>query len=105
MYFKEPRGHPELDGSKRLRAVMKKAGWWTGKTHGNQFQRDWPDLFCCHKSFGIRWIETKSTTGKLSVGQGNLAAEWARFGVGVWVLRDERDYEWLFREPNWWRFV
>ena len=103
--FRQPRGKPEAEGASRLKALMKKEGWKIYRTHGNLYQRDFPDLYCLHKIHGQRWVETKSPTGKLSIGQGRQFGEWAGLGVGVWVLRDEKDYQWLFKEANWWRFV
>ena len=111
MEFRQPRGQPEADGAARLKALMKKEGWKIYRTHGNLYQRDFPDLRCLHKLHGARWVETKSrgtdssSGGKLSIGQAKQFAEWAEYGDHVWVLRDEKDYQWLFKEPNWWRFV
>jgi len=104
MEFKKPRGKPEKAGSDRLRELMKQEGWYTKKTHGSMFSEDWPDLYAMHPKFGQRWIETKAPKGALSDGQIKEFHIWSKHGVGVWVLRDEKDYKWLFEEPNWYKF-
>lgn len=105
MIFKELRKKPEYDGARRLRNLMENLGWLTKKSHGNAYQSGWPDLFCSHPQFGQRWIETKAHNGRLSEIQIKEFIEWTKFGVKIWVLRDEKDYGWLFQNPNWWQWA
>ena len=102
MDYKQPRLQPEQAGAKRLKTLMQRAGWEIDKTHGNVYMKGWPDYYAAHKRFGTRWIETKASgTGQLSLGQIEFFNRWTRAGVGIWVLRDEKDYPWLFERPNW----
>lgn len=105
MEFKRPRGKPEKTGSDRLRDVMHKEGWYTKKTHGSMYSKSWPDIYAMHPLHGQRWIETKAPSGELSYEQIQEFALWAKHNVGVWVLRDEKDYKWLLEEPNWYKFA
>ena len=95
----------EKESAQALRFLMLSKGWMVRKTHGSKFSSDWPDLFCAHPEYGIRWIETKSfrENHKLSSGQVQEFIKWAKYGVGVWVLRGPQDYPLLF-EPSNWRF-
>lgn len=106
MDYRKPREKKDLEsaGSERLRAFMRREGWGTWKTHGNVFQKGWPDIYASHPIHGQRWIETKTIDGRLERTQVDLFAEWARYGVQVWVLRDEKDYRWLFKQANAWEF-
>lgn len=104
MDFKRPRGKPEHTGQERLRRLMELEGWYVRKTHGSIFSRDWPDLFAMHPKHGTRWIECKTEDGQLSDGQVKEFHTWSKHNVGVWVLRNELDYKWLFEEPNWYMF-
>lgn len=105
MDYKKPRGKPEKEGSDRLREALSKMGWYTKKTHGSMFSENWPDLYLMHPVHGSRWVETKCANGELSYGQVQEFAKWGKMGVGVWVLRDEKDIKWLFEDPNWYKFT
>lgn len=84
---------------------MEIEGWLVEKVHGNIYQAGWPDLYCFHRTFGQRWIETKVHNGYLRQTQIDKFTKWQQYGIGIWVLRDERDYEWLFKDPNWHKFI
>ena len=105
MDYKKPRGKPEKEGSDRLRLHLAKMGWYVKKTHGSMFSENWPDLYAIHALHGPRWIETKTPNGELSYGQIQEFNKWGQLGVGVWVLRDEKDIKWLFEDPNWHKFA
>lgn len=105
MQFKGPRRQDEKRGSDKLRAFLQQRGWNVEKTHGSQYQSGWPDLYAMHPNYGERWIETKTDSGRIRNSQRIKFTKWRRFGVKVWILRDEKDYEWLFGEPNWWRWL
>lgn len=105
MDFKKPRGKPEKEGQTRLVKLMTREGWYCKKTHGSMFSQDWPDLFALHPLHGCRWVEMKTPTGTLSHGQIAEFSMWMKHGQGVWVCRDEKDYPFLFKEPNWFLFT
>jgi hypothetical protein len=72
------------------------------------FQSGFPDLFCCHKSYGIRWVEVKNPE-KYSFTAAQLT-DFPMFnahGVGIWVLvaATEEEYKKLFRPQNWYQYT
>lgn len=83
-------------------------GWYVRATHGNLYQMGFPDLFACHTSYGIRWIEVKnplrySFTPAQVVEFPKMVAN----GAGVWILTaaTEEEYLKLFKPCNWWQFL
>ena len=64
------------------------------------FQSGLPDYWCVHRKYGTRWIETKTDLGSLTESQWRVFAQIVKHGGGIWVLRDERDYLLLFKDPN-----
>jgi hypothetical protein len=88
----------------QLKSFLKTRDWLVKKTHGNEYQSGFPDLFCYHKRYGLRWIEVKvSKTGHLQGSQIEFFRELAAVGCGVWILTAANDaqYQLLFKEPNW----
>ncbi len=82
--------------------------WSVRSTHGNLHQWGFPDLFCCHMSFGARWVECKCPTGyRFTSAQLEYFPELNSHGVGVWVIVAATDYEYekLFKPQNWWHYI
>ena len=105
MEFKEPRSKPEKEGADRLIKFMKSRGWYMfPRLHGSMFQKGYPDSLWGHKAFGQRFIEFKIRTGGLEPSQVEIFTKMAAYGIGVWVLYDERYYNKLFEPPNWWQY-
>lgn len=75
-------------------------GWHTEKIHGNQYQMDFPDLFCMHPTMGTRWIEMKKSGTVLRPGQRRKFTTWMKYGVMVWVLRGRDEYFKLMKPSN-----
>lgn len=96
---------PETKRQRELRELMHSLGWMTEKTHGSLYQKGWPDLFCSHKTYGVRWIEVKTGKGRLKESQVATFTKWTSFGVQIWVLTGPDDYPLLFKPPNWWRWL
>ena len=85
---------------------MRSRGWHVTKMHGNLFPKGVPDLYCTHQKFGAKWIETKVLGKKLRASQKKIFTEWARHGTrNIWVINHCDDYDKLFDEPNWWKYV
>jgi hypothetical protein len=78
------------------------------ETHGNIFQKGFPDLFICHKEYGHRWVEVKVQTAEKNV-WGFTEAQREEFpklcvnGSGVWVITaaTEQEYRKLWQPSNW----
>ena len=101
---------PEAIIQKAIIEYMTLKGWYIMVTHGDQYQRGFPDLFTCHSTYGQRWVEVKKPDFK---GSKFTAAQLEHFpklcsnGSGVWILTaaSDHEYEKLFRRPNWWVYL
>lgn len=83
-------------------------GWYCRVTHGNKYQSGLPDIYCCHRRYGTRWVEVKRPTGyRFTNDQVNVFHRFASKGIGVWVLTSEQDHERnkLFAHANWWAYL
>lgn len=104
MDFKKPRSKPEKDGAKRLIEYMESQGWWCIRMNiaAGYFTtaHGFPDYIAFHKMHGMRLIETKAPNGRLERSQAILFSKFAEYGVGVWILHDEKDYHLLFQPMN-----
>ena len=91
-----------------LLEFLRMRGWWVKVTVGNAYQSGLPDLYCCNKRYGARWVEVKNPK-KYSF----TAAQMIDFpamsghGVGIWILvaATEAEYNKLFGPPNWHSYV
>lgn len=80
--------------------------WLVKMTHGNQYQSGFPDLFCAHKKYGIRWVEVKLPEMKgshFTAAQLEWFPQFSAAGVGIWVLTGATDHEIgkLHHPANW----
>jgi len=74
-------------------------------THGNLYQRGFPDLYATHFKFGPRWIEVKLPNMK---GSRFTPAQMESFpklranGTRIWILTaaTESEYQKLFKPDN-----
>ena len=103
MNFKKPRKKPEAGGAVRLRTYMEARGWYLKKLHGNKYQEGMPDYVAFHSKHGMRWIENKTLTGRLTPSQKKVFVEMAIRGEKIFILFDETDYDRLFAEYDNWR--
>lgn len=74
------------------------------ETHGNAFQRGFPDIYACHYTKGQRWIEVKKLPDyHFTPAQLQAFPQFNAHGVGVWVLvaATEDEYAKLFKPQNW----
>lgn len=69
-------------------------------THGNLFQRGFPDLYAVHPEYGQRWIEMKHYISFTKAQKDNFPA--IHRAVGIWILTDSTDEEYakLFQPAN-----
>lgn len=74
--------------------------WYVKSTHGNIYQFGFPDLFCAHKKYGMRWAEVKNPAGyKFTPAQRENFLLMAAAGVGIWVLTSEDQVPDIFFKP------
>ncbi len=82
-------------------AAMEEAGWFVRETHGNAYQKGYPDLFCWHPVHGMRWIDCKNPDEhKYTKAQCQEWPKWEAGGVGVWIVFDPSQIDWLHKPAN-----
>lgn len=81
-------------------------GWYVQSTHGNAYQSGLPDLFCCHQSYGARWVEVKKKEKyAFTESQLTVFTKFASKNIGVWVMTDPLQYNCLFSPANWYTYL
>ncbi len=78
--------------------------WFVKPTHGNMYQSGFPDLFCYHSSYGLRWVEVKNPKKyAFTTAQIQDFPKFSAVQCGIWVLTSdsEEEYKKLFRPANW----
>jgi hypothetical protein len=107
---REHRKGPEADLQDRIIEYLESRGWYVKQTHGNMYQSGFPDLFCCHRRYGTRWVEVKLPGFKGSKFTAAQLEDFPKFcsnGAGVWILTEvsQLEYDKLFSKPNWWKYL
>ena len=103
---KTPEGKVVAEIMRKLRIE----GWYVIKMHGNKFQAGFPDLYACHRDFGIRLIEAKDPKRKgdvFTAAQHEVFKDMEANGHGPWVMTGGSDHEYgkLFKPANWWHYL
>lgn len=93
--------------------------WYVLNTHGNMYQRGFPDLYACRRRYKygvptegvyyadaplVRWIEVKNPESySFTPAQLECFPKLMAEGAGVWVMlgATEIEYAKLFQPPNW----
>lgn len=93
--------------------MLRLRGWFVRETHGNAFQKGWPDVYAHNNSFKnsefgpVRWIDCKvKGSYQFTKAQCQEWPRWEAGGVGIWIMTgaEEEDYKLLFENPNWRKF-
>jgi hypothetical protein len=111
MAVKKPvfRTSPEAAIQKSIIVMLQDRGWFVRKTHGNAFQRGFPDLFAYNDAFkkaphgALRWIDVKvKGRHRYTKAQCQEWPLWELSKVGIWILMgtEDTDYAKLFEPPN-----
>jgi len=100
-----PNKHEESDGQRRFFARARECGWYVKKLHGGRFQSGLPDCVLIHKVHGTKWVEFKVPGEPLRSTQKACFFEMHQAGAQIYVFHDEREYDLLFRPPNWISYV
>ena len=100
---------PEAIIEKEITLMMRNVGWFVKKTHGNAFTAGWPDLICCSKRYGQRWVEVKLPNfkgSKFTKAQLTTFPRFCAHGSGVWGMTNatEEEYKKLFAPANWYLY-
>jgi len=99
---------PEAKIQRDIISALKSGDWLVVVTHGNEFQKGLPDLWCAHRQYGTRWIEVKNTVNyRFTDAQMELFPMMTAKGVGVWVLgsAEPAELQKLFEPANWWKYL
>ena len=87
---------------------MRAREWVVMETHGNVFQKGFPDLYCAHARYGARWIEVKYALAyQFTIEQRRTFPLLSSVGIGVWILTadTEEEYLKLWQPANWYQFL
>lgn len=77
--------------------------WICMPTHGNMYQRGFPDVYAVHNEHGQRWIEVKNPRKfSFTPAQRKYFPIILASGVGIWILTGATDLEYnkLFMPAN-----
>lgn len=99
--------------------ILKQHDWYVMETHGNMYQRGFPDLYICRRRYGTRWVEVKVLSQyKFTESQMESFPRLASEGVGIWIIAApviedlaelrrylHREYEKLFQPSNYWSYI
>jgi len=99
---------PEAKIQAAIIKFLRERGWFVNPTHGNMFQRGFPDLYAAKRRYGPRWIEVKVPhKWKFTPAQWESFPRYTAEGVGIWILTaaTEKEYKKLFQKPNLWIFM
>lgn len=105
---KTRRSGPEAVIESGFMDYLKVRDWMVERTHGNEYQMGFPDLFCAHPRYGIRWVEVKNPEKyEFTAAQLLLFPKFAAHGVGIWIVTaaTELEYNKLFGPPNWFTYL
>lgn len=79
--------------------------WYVKSTHGNAYQSGFPDLFCTHFSYGMRWLEVKKPKGySFTAAQLECFPKFCAYGSKIWVATSHIGVEELLMKPSNWHF-
>ncbi len=104
----QPKHGPEHHIQEDIRKFLAIREWVTMRTHGNSFQRGFPDLYCLHHLHGARWVEVKKLPGGVfTKAQLTVFGQISRTQHGVWVITaaTEAEYAKLMRKENWTNYL
>lgn len=95
---------PEAQIQQELIKFLRYREWYVMETHGNMYQKGFPDLYTTHRKYGIRWVEVKQPTGySFTQAQMETFPLLSANGTGIWILSaaTEMEYQKLWAPPNW----
>lgn len=83
-----------------------KYGWKVWNVHGNMFTSGLPDKYITHPKHRQRWLELKKPKNyRFTKDQLRSFPLIHACGVGIWIMTSVKDYELLFKPPNWYTFL
>jgi hypothetical protein len=88
--------------------MLKLKDWYVMETHGNMFQRGFPDLYATHTKYAGRFIEVKNPDGySFTAAQLECFPKLIANGTNIFILTaaTEDEYQKLFRPCNYWQYI
>lgn len=79
---------------------LEKQNWTVMRTHGNLYQKGFPDLYCIHPEHGIRWVEIKNRQYRFTGAQIKYFRLMDACNVRIWIIRDVEEIKKLFEPHN-----
>jgi len=96
---------PEDEIQKAIISYMKARKWFVREMHAGAKIFGWPDLYCSHKHFGVRWVEVKlpgMKGSKFTKNQLVWFPQMIQNGSYIWIFTaaNTYNYELLFKRPQ-----
>jgi len=94
--------------SRDFTAFLSLRNWVVMKTHGNKYQKGFPDLLCLHHIYGSKWVELKILPGAIfTAAQLTSFPRFSEAKVPVYIIKEctEKEYKKLHGESNWVSFL
>lgn len=89
--------------------ALSKDSWIVLESHGNLYQRGWPDLMATHRNWGVKLIEVKNPTAyEFTVAQQEIFPKLIANGAPVFVLTGHTGQELRKLEStvsNYWFYI
>jgi len=104
----KPKKGPEARIQEAICSYLRAREWVVMETHGNIYQKGFPDLYCAHFRYGARWIECKNAEKyEFTREQRRTFPMLASVNVGVWILvaATEDEYLKLWQPANWHQYL
>jgi len=97
-----PKHGPEYGIQSRIVNYLRDRGWLVERMVGGAFQSGIPDLYVFHPKYGPRWLEVKNPISYVFTRAQKIKfPTWEKYGLGIWILTSEEEYDKLFEPPNW----
>jgi hypothetical protein len=100
------RDNPEAVIQKAIIKELRYREWDVMETHGNEFQKGFPDLWCMHRIYGGRWVEVKNPLAySFTSAQKTWFPRFESNGIGIWILvsANPSEIQKLWTEKANWR--
>ena len=92
-----------------IKKLFMSRGWEVMNTHGNQYQKGFPDAYCIHPLYRQRWVEYKRPkVGRYTKDQLKCFPVFEKCGIGVWVMTEASEEQYkavIVGKPNWRDFL
>lgn len=106
--LKSKRKRPELIIQEAIITMLLRKDWFVKHITGNAYNKGWPDLYCSHSKYGIRWVEVKNPKAfSFTTAQLDQFPKMVANGSPIWILvaGTEEEYAKLFKPCNWYVYL